>query len=239
MSYRFLSPHSLILDVFVAAVLLTILGLTLFFFIQALVDYVFVRGRKPAFRSCLLPRLSQRTKAERVLGRHSYPLGLPLNVSLNDSRIFCALAIILGVTVSGYILTMNVALPAPGAFRVTGGPVPIVVEVSGRIRDVYMIEGSGVHVGDVLVQLDTTDLLLRKSVLESQIHSAELHGVDVHVDLVSLYRGLRQLQMDLDRHTITSPIDGELTSLELVHSGERLHAGTVIGVIFPRRMAAD
>src|SRR5262245_6254378 len=239
MSYRFLSPHSLILDVFVAAVLLTILGLTLFFFIQALVDYVFVPGRKPALRSCLLPRLSRRIKAERVLGRHSYPLGLPLNVSLHDSRTFCALAIILGVTVSSYILTMNVALPAPGAFRVQGGPLPIVIEVSGRIRDVYMIEGSGVHVGDVLVQLDTTDLLLRKSVLESQIHSAELNGDDVHVDLLSLYDELRQLQMDLDRHTITSPINGEITSLETLHSGNVLEAGTAIAVIFPRKVAGD
>ena len=42
-------PHSrLFLDAFFAAVLMTILGLTSSFFIQALVDFVFVLGRKPA-----------------------------------------------------------------------------------------------------------------------------------------------------------------------------------------------
>jgi len=239
MSYRFIPPHSLILDVFAAAVLLTILGPTSFSFIQALVDFVFVPERKPAVRSYLLPRLSRRIKAERMHGRHSHPLGLPLNISLNDSRTFCALAIILGVAVSSYILTMNVALPDPGAFRLQGGPVPIVIEVSGRIRDVYMTEGSAVHVGDVLVQLDTTDLLLRKSELESQIHLTEVQGGSAHVDLFRLYHQLGELQLDMERHTITSPADGEITSLEALHSGNVLQAGTAIAVIFPRKVAVD
>src|SRR6266850_7415909 len=42
-------PHRrLCLDALIAAVLLTVLGLTSSFFIQALVDFVFILGRKPA-----------------------------------------------------------------------------------------------------------------------------------------------------------------------------------------------
>ncbi len=92
-------PHRrLFLDALIAAVLLTVLGLTSSFFIQALVDFVFILGRKPALnwlglgmllvtlarvgflglRSYLLTHLSQRIDAETVLGYHRHLLGLPL-----------------------------------------------------------------------------------------------------------------------------------------------------------------
>ena len=266
--YCFLLPHNLILDVFVAAVLLMILGLTSSVFIQALVDSVFILGRKPALkclglgmlldtlararffdlRSCLLPHLCQRIDAERVLGRHSHPLGLPLTLnhsygkqawalSLSDSRTFCVLAITLGVAASTYILTMDVPLPNPGEFRFQAGPVPIVIEVSGRIRNVYVTEGSGVRVGDLVLQLETNDLQARKVVLESQIHSAELHPDDARFDLLNLYSRLREVQIELDLLTITSPSDGEIVSLEEMHSGERLVAGSAIAVILPLEIA--
>src|SRR3989442_12440283 len=92
-------PHRrLFLDALIAAVLMMILGLTSSFFIQALVDFVFILGRKPALnwlglgmllvtlarvgflglRSYLLTHLSQRIDAETVLGYHRHLLGLPL-----------------------------------------------------------------------------------------------------------------------------------------------------------------
>ncbi len=94
-----LLPHRrLFLDVLLAAVLMTILGLASSFFIQALVDFVFVLGRKPALnwlglgmlivllartafqalRTYLLAHLSQRIDADTVLGYHRHLLGLPL-----------------------------------------------------------------------------------------------------------------------------------------------------------------
>jgi ABC-type bacteriocin/lantibiotic exporter with double-glycine peptidase domain len=108
MRYEFLPPqHSLILDAPVAAVLLTILGLTLSFVIQALVDSVFVPGRKPALnhlglgtllvtlaragfldlRSCLLACLSWRIHAEPVFSYHRHLPGLPLTLNgLNEKQ---------------------------------------------------------------------------------------------------------------------------------------------------------
>jgi ATP-binding cassette subfamily B protein len=105
--YLLLLPHSrLFLDALFAAVLMTILGLTSSFFIQALVDVVFVLGRKPALnwlglgmllvtlaravfqglRSYLLARLSQRIDAETVLGYHRHLLGLPLAFFLSRRK---------------------------------------------------------------------------------------------------------------------------------------------------------
>ena len=97
--YCLLLPHHrLFLDALIAAVLMTILGLTSSFFIQALVDVVFVLGRTPTLnwlglgmlfvtlaragflelRSYLLAHLSQRIDAETVLNYHRHLLGLPL-----------------------------------------------------------------------------------------------------------------------------------------------------------------
>ncbi len=95
-----LLPHQrLFLDVLLAAVLMTVLGLTSSFFIQAPVDFVFVLGRTPALNwlglemplvsvsragflglsACLLTHLSQRIDAEAVMGYHRHLLGLPLS----------------------------------------------------------------------------------------------------------------------------------------------------------------
>jgi ABC-type bacteriocin/lantibiotic exporter with double-glycine peptidase domain len=95
-------PHRrLILDAYIAAVLLTILGLTSAFFIQTLVDSVLVLGRKPALnwlglgmllvtlaragffglRSHLVvAHLSHRIEAEAMPGLHRHLPGLPFTL---------------------------------------------------------------------------------------------------------------------------------------------------------------
>ena len=100
---RLLTPHRrLFLDALLAAVLMTVLSLTSSFFIQALVDFVFVLGRQPALnlltlgmllilsartafqalRTYLLAHLSLRIDAETGLGFHRHLLGLPLTFFL-------------------------------------------------------------------------------------------------------------------------------------------------------------
>ena len=89
----------LFLDALIAAVLMTILGLTSSFFIQVLVDFVFLVGAEPALnwlgigmflvltartvflglRSYLLAHLSHRIDADIVLTYHHHLLGLPLD----------------------------------------------------------------------------------------------------------------------------------------------------------------
>jgi len=108
MRYRnFLPQHHLILDARVAAVLLTILGLSLSFFIQALVDSFFVLEHQPTSnwlgmgmlpvtlaragvfvpRSHLSAHLSWRINAEAVNGHHRYPLGLPFTFLSSQSAL--------------------------------------------------------------------------------------------------------------------------------------------------------
>ena len=98
--YALVSPHRrLFCDALVAAVLMTFLGLTSSFFIQALVDFVFVLGRAPALnwlglgmllvtiariaflalRSHLLAQLGLKIDAQTILGYHRHLLALPLS----------------------------------------------------------------------------------------------------------------------------------------------------------------
>jgi ABC-type bacteriocin/lantibiotic exporter with double-glycine peptidase domain len=89
----------LLVDALFAAVLMTILGLSSSFFIQVLVDYVFLVGANPTMnwlglgmllvlggrvtflglRAYLLAHLSHRIDADIVLGYHHHLLGLPLD----------------------------------------------------------------------------------------------------------------------------------------------------------------
>jgi ATP-binding cassette subfamily B protein len=95
-----LLPHyHLFLDALLAAVVMTILSLTSSFFIQGLVDFVFIQGQTPSLkwlalgmllvtlaragfqglRSYLFAHLSLRIDAETVPGYHRHLLGLPLS----------------------------------------------------------------------------------------------------------------------------------------------------------------
>ena len=91
--------RKLFLDALLAAVLMTILGLASAFFIQVLVDFVFLVGAEPTLnwlglgmllvlgarvafhglRAYLLAHLSHRIDADIVLGYHHHVLGLPLD----------------------------------------------------------------------------------------------------------------------------------------------------------------
>src|SRR5438128_461204 len=113
-------------------------------------------------------------------------------------------------------LTLFVFFQAPSTSRFAAHPnpmvglprifQPIVIEVSGRVKSVNMDEGSHVHRGDVLVQLETRELLSKKHRLESLIHVAEHH----HASTSKLYRELEQARVAIGRHTITSPGEGRI-----------------------------
>jgi multidrug resistance efflux pump len=103
---------------------------------------------------------------------------------------------------------------------------PIVMEVSGRVKSVNMHEGSHVYRGDVLVQLETRELLSEKHNLERLIHFAEDHRANTS----KLYRELEQTRVAIGRHTITSPNEGRIMFSILVEPGDVLQQGTAIAV---------
>ena len=107
---------------------------------------------------------------------------------------------------------------------------------SGRVQKVYVTTGSAVHLGDPIMQLDARHLLLRKHELETLIHSTELNTTeDARSPLRFLYRELQQLQLDVDRLTLTSPVDGKILSLASMYPGKTFQAGTAVGVVVEGR----
>jgi hypothetical protein len=238
MRYRnHLPQHRLFLDALIAAVP-AILGLTLSSFIQVLVDSLFVLGHKPALnrlglgmppamparagffasRSCLMPHLSRRIGAEAVACCCGRPRGLPL--------ILFSLLVITSV----YFSTID---DRPPTIAVPKFPILIVTEVGGRIQQIYVKEGSFVHEGDLVIQLDADKLLVKKLILESRIHDEESIRFDPAYALPGLYRQLHEIQVDLGRLTITSPADGRIMSVAPLYPGEIITSGAAIAVMVP------
>jgi multidrug resistance efflux pump len=160
-------------------------------------------------------------------------------LSLGDSSTFYVAANLIGIAaVLSYFITFDVAVPAPGAIA-SGGAIPIVAEVSGRVQKVYVSEGANVYIGDPLVQLDTHELLFKKRALESRIHLAEQHLKGSRPDLPRLYRELHEIQLDLERHTITSPVNGRIVWPSWPDAGGMVSAGAAIAVAVPRKPTPD
>ena len=165
MWYRVLLPHHhLILDALVAAVLLAILGLTSSFFIQALVDSVFVLGRKPALnwlglgmllvmlaragffglRSHLLAHLSRRIEAETVIGYHRRPQGLPLdllNLIMDSLLIFPPIGVLLWMDWKLALQSLQLLPALAGIAWLLNKRTsqPCIATISHFVRDVSML----------------------------------------------------------------------------------------------------
>lgn len=249
MRYRASLPDQrLILDALTAAVLLTILGLAFSTLIQALVDSVFVLGRTPSLNQlrsasldlgpCLLARLSRGTIVETDLCSYRHLRGLPFAFFLTHeltprALLLCGAAFIL-LVISAYLVLQHAAVAAPDKLSPTGAS-PILSEATGQIERIYVTDGSRVHTGDPVIQLDTRHLLVRKHVVESLIHAAELGAADSRYGLSGMYKELRQIQLELDRFTITSPVDGEVLSLASIYPGKILLAGSAVVLVAPRK----
>jgi len=130
-----------------------------------------------------------------------------------------------------YLIQARRLPPLPEILAFEAAAIPVVVEVNGRIQKVCIAKHSIVHVGDSLIQLDTRDLLHKKRVTESRIHFFEFDLQEGRAELALLYRELERIQFDLNALTITSATEGKIVSLEDIHSGEMLRAGTAVGVI--------
>ena len=113
-------------------------------------------------------------------------------------------------------------IPQPDSVKVTA-------EIGGRISSIHVWKGDFVHTGDILIQLDTRDLVLKKKSLESRIHFTELQPFRNGLD--ALYRDLEETNVDLTRHTITSPSDGQVISLAPLRANDVLQPGASIAKI--------
>jgi multidrug resistance efflux pump len=105
--------------------------------------------------------------------------------------------------------------------------VRVTSEMAGRVEAVYVEQGSCVHSGDVLMQFDTHNTLLRRSGIITRIDLAELRGADPTV----LYRELETLNLDLARMTITAPAVGRVVWFAKVRAGESVRVGELLAVL--------
>jgi multidrug resistance efflux pump len=138
------------------------------------------------------------------------------------------------LTIVGLTLFVFVQVPSHSRFAAHPNPTfglphifqPIVIEVNGTVKSANLNEGSHAHRGDVLVQLETRELLLKKHTLERMIHFAEHRQTST----AKLYRELEETRVAIGRHTITSPGEGRILFSRPVEPGDVLRRGYAIAV---------
>lgn len=118
------------------------------------------------------------------------------------------------------ILLACCSCSSPEEIRVLSG-------TTGCISEIAVREGARVHTGDILIQLDTRSLLLRRKSLLTRIDLAELRRTDAS----ALYRELEQLQLELTRLTITAPAAGRIAWLAPLRPGDTLRSGRIVALI--------
>ena len=102
--------------------------------------------------------------------------------------------------------------------------VSITAQTTGRVAAVLVQPGAYVHIGDVLVQLDTRDLVTRRQTLIARIDLAELR----HTDASALYRALEETNLEMTRRTITSPVSGRVV---WICQSRTIHQGMQVAVV--------
>jgi multidrug resistance efflux pump len=109
-----------------------------------------------------------------------------------------------------------------------------VAGIGGRVQRTHVGEGAHVRAGDPLIQLDPRRLRLKKNAVESRIHLAELRTAGSRYELAGLYRELHQIQVDLGRYTIVSPVEGVIVWLVTLKPDDALFAGQTVALAIPR-----
>lgn len=75
---------------------------------------------------------------------------------------------------------------------------------------------------------------LKRAQAEAHLRDLTASSIPLRSELAGLYQELEQCRFDIDRRTITSPIDGQITSLASLHAGEIIGTGTAVAAVVPR-----
>ena len=135
-----------------------------------------------------------------------------------------------GAALQGSAGLMDCALPCM---------IPIIANAGGRIRSIDIYEGASVRQGDVLIQLETSELQERLATLRHRIHFMELEfDRDPslrHASLAKLYGDLERTRLNLGQLTMTSPHEGQIIGVGRLHSGALLSAGEAVALLRIRK----
>jgi membrane fusion protein, peptide pheromone/bacteriocin exporter len=82
-------------------------------------------------------------------------------------------------------------------------------------------------------RISESSLQLKRAQAEARLSDLISAATPYRAELATLYHEVELIQAELERFTITSPADGQITSLAPLHEDELLAAGTVIANLTP------
>jgi multidrug efflux pump subunit AcrA (membrane-fusion protein) len=170
-------------------------------------------------------------------------------VRINEDKVTLVFLVflIIGSLVWAYLTPVEIAIDARGTVRANGEAIQVYSRIGGTIVRVFEREGSEVHTGDVLLQMDTRQLDSKKHSIVDRIHNAETRMQQLpgslsdsafsgrldllHRELLRLYQQLGETDLERERLTIASPADGIISVMASVRAGELLENGAAVATV--------
>jgi multidrug resistance efflux pump len=81
------------------------------------------------------------------------------------------------------------------------------------------------------LRLSSRSLELKHAQSAARLRELKASATPIRSDVAMLYHELEQTALEIGRRTITSPTDGQVTSLATLHADEILPAGTTVGTV--------
>jgi hemolysin D len=160
--------------------------------------------------------------------------------------IYIIIGFVLGAFVWATLSKIDEVAESRGTLVPEGYVKPVQTAGAGIVQSVLTREGDTVELGQSLVQLDATEMRTRLNKLREEFDSSqeELRQFMVNkplVDTLEQQNRIARLQSEiataelaLQHTTITAPVAGTITTLDVKSTGAVLQAGQVIATISPR-----
>ena len=161
------------------------------------------------------------------------------------SLLYLIMAFILVAFVWASVVRVDLVAVANGTVIPQGNIKPIQPASSGVVQNVFFKEGDRVKVGDALIQLDAGEMRTRLFKLRQELEMGQsklrLMMVNGPIsDTLEQRNRIARLQTEISatermlRHTtITSPIEGVITTMSVRGPGEVLQQGQTVATIAP------
>jgi multidrug efflux pump subunit AcrA (membrane-fusion protein) len=141
--------------------------------------------------------------------------------------------------------TVDIVAESRGALVPEGYVKPVQAAGRGVVQNLFIKEGDAVERGQALVQLDATEMRTRLSKLREELESSQAQLRQLMVNrpitetleqqnkIASLQSEIASAELSLQHTTITAPVAGVVTTLDVRGTGAVLQEGQTIATISP------
>lgn len=130
----------------------------------------------------------------------------PISFWTSLAGIFLLSTVVTGITLSSWV-KYNVTVKAAATVRPTGEVRVVQPEIEGAIKNILVKENQVVKMGDVIANLDTDELLIKKSQLQINIQQRKLQTIQIDAQIRILDSQILAEQTVIERTIASAEVD--------------------------------